>query len=431
MAKRQFTDADLEQFVRWYKATYGKTFANRYDAEAALRRELGGGKQRSSGGSGSMAPRVGPFPGKVMWSTGTLAPKPRNVSQGGRTTTGYADFLENQQKRMKEAEKEQKRQAREDAKYQRNNARDEKRELKKRTHAILAMWDKFEGNPPEGYGESMDEKTAFGLALARAKSEKKQFDDAIGDSAMASRNVVPSGDGALDSPKKEKRKSPTYGKRPKSGWGRVVIEEGDDKGTELWTDPNGTMIKRTPIMTDENGDVQYEVQRKVEGGTWQKKGVMVGDNKNTFVSDKESPPVVPDETEPPALQIAHSQGNPYADLPKSPRRNLAPPVGRDHAPYEGRGFGDVGKLAQDVYRAGEDALGSLKDQWNRDWGKRELPSDEPNYEPPPLTEEEEQALLEMEEEEMLGKRRKWASAQGWGLAPGNYEFEEGGDYGWM
>jgi hypothetical protein len=78
--------------------------------------------------------------------------------------------------------------------------------------------------------------------------------------------------------------APAYGKRPKSGWGRITVDEDREgaeygKGTEFWIDDNGTMIRREPV----GGAGKFKVSRKVEGGDWEQKGVMVGNDQDTFV----------------------------------------------------------------------------------------------------------------------------------------------------
>jgi len=204
----------------------------------------------------------------------------------------YRAYLKDQKIRMKAWEKEQadlakeaRKNARTDAREQRKYADANKKELKKRVVAIKAAWDKFEGNPPEGYGETMKPAEATRAAIKRALDEKKMMDEVAGETAMRARSVAPGRAAAV-----EVRDAPgeagtaAYGKNPRSGWGKITIDENREgakygKGAEVWVDPQGTMVRRTPL-----GDSgKYKVDRKVQGSDWEHKGVMIGDDQNSFI----------------------------------------------------------------------------------------------------------------------------------------------------
>ena len=87
------------------------------------------------------------------------------------------------------------------------------------------------------------------------------------------------------------RKPNTKTKSGKPNWGRITVEEDRDgskyaKGSEFWVDNNGNMVRRIPLMRDDEGNIQYEVSKKPVGGKWKPTGTMTGDDQSTFVPDK-------------------------------------------------------------------------------------------------------------------------------------------------
>lgn len=191
-------DTLIAKYQRWYKERHGRTLG-KYTARAHLNRMMGVGGQAKTGGSGSVGrASFGLQPGGgyghgVVWSTGTLAPEPvarRGSGQGG---SPYLDYIKSEAKQQKEliAAARRRREKLEDE--ARKNARSDKRALQKRTIEIMEGWDKFEGDPPDGYGESLSREEAMREAYRRAVEEQKLFNESTGKTAMVTRETVPSG----------------------------------------------------------------------------------------------------------------------------------------------------------------------------------------------------------------------------------------------
>jgi len=358
---------------------------------------------------------------------------------------GYLRYLALKQKQNEALEKERKAAKALERRYQRENAK----ELRARTIEIMKEWNAFQGNPPKGYGENMLPETVMRYAYKRAKDEQKIFNETAGETAMQPRDVAPNGERMPQSAAETQDAELTYGKRPKSGWGKITVEEdparpGDKykKGTEFWIDPNGTMIRREPI--GKTG--KFKVDRKVEGFGWEHKGVMTGNDQNSFVGITDISDTLGYNPKPEGVPPERPQmWDPADEIPRAPMEEtrdetpspMAPKV-QSRTPYtgyEGKGFGDVWRLAQDVYGSAERGLGAAKDAWNSDWGKKALPPenyDDPNYEPA-MSREDEEIIRQIEEEQMLEDRRAWEKAQGWGTlapTPKDYGFEKNADYGW-
>ena len=245
-----------------------------------------------------------------------------------------------------------------------------------------------------------------------------------------------------------KKVKPTYGKKPRSGWGRITIDEDREganygEGSEVWIDPNGNMVRRVPTMKDEQGNTQYEVSKKPVGGGWKTEGVMVGNDQNSFIPDKRPKPPVAEMPKKPQMtdtwdEIPEPVGGSgyWDDEPMPEPTGMMPPPAKEVEPVRDpnrpswhqpqRGLADVGEVAKEVYGSVAEGMGAIKEAWNRPWDERErrlAPEnyEEPMYEPE-MTPEDEEYLRQMEEDRMLEERRRWAESQKWGapgMAPGD------------
>jgi len=243
--------------------------------------------------------------------------------------------------------------------------------------------------------------------------------------------------------------------------GTIAITGGNPDNPKQWifepTDDGNYIAKRPKpgkFNTWETGKVVspgdlYDMTK----GEFGKKGPSYGSSDPGMMDGMDTVDAQPTETKPdPQPQEAGASGyGPVSgkiQYPENydvggyvPEKTLAPtpqePVREPYTGYEGKGFGDVGRLAQDVYGSASEGLNSAKDAWNSDWGARrgltpEGFSDAPDYEPE-LASEDEELMRQMEEERMMEERMKWAEAQSWQdkrLSPDNYNMDEGGDYGW-
>lgn len=301
--------------------------------------------------------------------------------------------------------------------------------------------------------QRMNRKSEFhkkGLAMAHAESRSEQ---ALTATLQQSKQNMED----YRSPQAKGAKQPPMGgmgTQPLSeGWGRITVEEdsGDTnifgqpiaknrqwkKGTEFYADPNGNLTRKEPL-----GEGRFRVLTKTPGMPWRLRGTMTGSSGKTMVRatdaelaeyakgqgsvvreggmtggthGKDDPmgdfgavnePNLEEARVPIRGNIPHIPAR-KSDLEYDPFRDkvrmggrMAPApkdaVRERYTGYEGKGLGDVGRLAQDVYGSVGAALGSAKNAWNSDWGGRNIvdaegPEVTPG--PPPSTRMDKEAFV--------------------------------------
>lgn len=346
-------DALIKRYQEWYKERTGRTLP-KYTARAHLKERLMGGKPRSSGGAAVMKTispseayfrQKGMLPGNVMWSGSTIPDRPRRrVSSKDPFFSGIEREERKERDRRKAAKAEEnrldgirRRLEKEARTVSRGLAKAENRKQNALTKALKEYPEDIALYPPNiqaaigldpesQANKDLMDKWRKAQADKNSPIRKQSMEEAMQDPSLQkirdSLERYATGVGVEESPKPESANTtPLYGNRPKKGWGKITVEEGDERGTETWIDPNGTMVRRTPI-----GGGKFKVDRKLEGGKWEHKGVMTGDDQNTFVG------------------VAKGMEDTWDEIPEPkevpPPETMNEPRGSEPMPIGGTGYWD-------------------------------------------------------------------------------------------
>ena len=235
---------NLPNGVTWSSSTYGepKRKGNPYDPRTII---------------GEAEVELGDVDSYIAWrkSVGLKTLDKYIARSRMKTDKGYRKYLVAERKSQKEARKRQekledeaRKNARADAREAKKSAKADAKGLQKRAIEIREQWDKFEGNPPDGYGESMKPEVAMREAYNRALGERKLMEEITGKTAMNTRSVSPS-----------VAEAQSTGENNRPAGGTIVKSK---SGKEALRVPIGEM----------NGKQVYELYSKGSDG-WVKQGM--------------------------------------------------------------------------------------------------------------------------------------------------------------
>ena len=235
---------NLPNGVTWSSSTYGepKRKGNPYDPRTII---------------GEAEVELGDVDSYIAWrkSVGLKTLDPYTARSRMKTDKSYRKYLVAERKNQKEARKRQekledeaRKNARADAREAKKNAKSDANALKKRAIEITERWDKYEGNPPDGYGETMKPEAAMREAYNRALGERKLMEEITGKTAMNTRSVSPS-----------VAEAQSTGENNRPAGGTIVKSK---SGKEALRVPIGEM----------NGKQVYELYSKGSDG-WVKQGM--------------------------------------------------------------------------------------------------------------------------------------------------------------
>jgi hypothetical protein len=323
---------NLPNGVTWSSSTYGepKRKGNPYDPRTII---------------GEAEIELGDVDAYIAWrkSVGLKTLDPYTARSRMKTDKGYRKYLVAERKNQKEARKRQqkledeaRKNARADAREAKKNAKSDARALQKRAIEIREQWDKFEGNPPDGYGESMKPEAAMREAYNRALGERKLMEEITGKTAMNTRSVSPS---VAEAQSTGENGKPAGGKLNKAG-----------------------NISKVPIGMM-NGKQAYEVYAKGKNG-WAKKGIDAGDGPSSFIPEDRM------GTNKMRMDTFKSDYNKY----KRDKKYTGDGIGS--SAVENRMKKEWGDGWRDVYL---DEQGGVKQKY---WGDDGKPTDSPNAEKP-------------------------------------------------